>query len=89
MPTITFTANLNRHLDCPSCNVAAGDVRQALDVVFEVNPRLKGYLLDDQGCVRQHITVFVDGQPIHDRDGLSDAVDDASEILVMQALSGG
>jgi sulfur-carrier protein len=33
--------------------------------------------------------VFVDGQRVRDREGLSDPVHDLSEVYVMQALTGG
>ena len=35
------------------------------------------------------VSVFVDSRRVGDRTGLSDPVDDASEVYVMQALSGG
>jgi hypothetical protein len=60
-----------------------------LDGVFAANPRLRGYVLDDQGALRRHMMVFVDGQQIEDRERLSDPVRPVSEIYVMQALSGG
>ena len=60
-----------------------------LGAVFAQNPRLRGYVLDDQGALRRHMMVFVDGQQIRDREALSDAVGPASEVYVMQALSGG
>jgi hypothetical protein len=52
-------------------------------------PRLRGYVLDDQGALRHHMMVFVDGEPIRDRARLSDLVRPTSEVYVMQALSGG
>jgi molybdopterin synthase sulfur carrier subunit len=39
--------------------------------------------------VRKHMNVFVDGRQVRDRERLGDPVDAASEIYVMQALSGG
>lgn len=45
--------------------------------------------MDDQGALRRHMAVFVDGRQIKDRRGLSDAVGETSEVYVMQALSGG
>ena len=60
-------------------------MRQVLDAVFEKNPRLKGYVLDDQGRVRHHVVVFVNGE----RADLSDPVTASSEVYVLQALSGG
>ena len=46
-------------------------------------------VIDDQGRLRKHVVIFVDGQAIQDRAQLGDAVEDESELLVMQALSGG
>ena len=46
-------------------------------------------MLDDQGALRKHMTILVDGQRIRDLEGLCDAVRPDSEIWVMQALSGG
>ena len=57
--------------------------------VFEQVPKLRSYILDDQGAVRTHVVIFVDGIAIHDRKQLSDSVRPDSEIFVMQALSGG
>ena len=89
MATIAFTPNLNRHLDVSTAVVSAGSVRSALEQVFESNERLRSYILDDQGWLRQHVVVFVDGVRAADRAGLSDPVAEDSEVYVMQALSGG
>lgn len=64
-------------------------MREALEAVFVQLPALRGYILDDQGAVRHHVVVFVDGASVRDRRALSDAVRPDSEIFVMQALSGG
>ncbi len=89
MATVVFTPNLRRHVECPTERVDGPTVRVVLDVVFAQNPRLRGYVLDDQGALRRHMIIFVDGQQIGDREKLSDPVRAASEIYVMQALSGG
>ena len=89
MPRVSFTANLRRHVDCPDTDAPGGTVREALDAVFAQRPQLRGYVLDDQGAVRRHVTIFLDGAPIIDRTALSDAVRPDSELYVMQALSGG
>lgn len=89
MPSVTFTANLRRHLDAPPAAVPGETVREALEAAFRGNPRLRGYLLDDQGRLRRHVQVFVDGEAVLDRDGLADPVGPAAELFVMQALSGG
>ncbi|HXV77121.1 MAG TPA: MoaD/ThiS family protein [Candidatus Polarisedimenticolaceae bacterium] len=89
MPQVKFTQNLERHLSAPAIDVAGRTVREALDAVFHGNPMLRSYVLDDQGRLRRHVVVFVDGQMVEDRDGLTDAVESSSELFVMQALSGG
>jgi sulfur-carrier protein len=87
--TVAFTPNLQRHVECAPEAVEGATVRAVLDAVFAANPRLRGYVLDDQGALRRHMMIFVDGQQIGDRDTLSDPVRASSEVYVMQALSGG
>lgn len=89
MTMVIFTNNLKRHIDCPSVSVNASTVQQSLFQVFKKNTRLKDYVLDDQGRLRQHMLILVDGVAIKDRVTLSDAVQQDSEIYVLQALSGG
>lgn len=89
MPTVQFTDNLSRQTNAPLCEVMGDTVLECMDAVFALHPALRGYVLDDQGAVRKHVVVFVDGTAIRDRARLSDAVSPASEIFVMQALSGG
>jgi hypothetical protein len=50
---------------------------------------VRDYVLDEQGHVRRHVHIYVDGQRISDRERLSDPVTPVSEIFVLQALSGG
>ncbi len=89
MPTVHFTSNLTRHVDCPPTQVEGRTVRAALDEVFARVPRLRGYVLDDQGALRQHVNVFVNDETVRDRDRLADAVAPLDEVFVFQALSGG
>ncbi len=89
MAEITFTKQLERFLAVPSRSAAGGTVRAVFRSVFEDNPDLQGYVLDDQGRLRKHVTVFIDGRMIRDRNGLSDIVNETSQVYVMQALSGG
>jgi molybdopterin synthase sulfur carrier subunit len=89
MPRVAFTANLQRHISAPPSEVSGRTVRAALESVFAANPRLRSYVLDDQGRVRHHVVVFIGGQRIQDPVTLSDPVGEGDEIFVMQALSGG
>ena len=89
MPRVTFTQNLQRHVEVPSMDVGGATVAEALEEVFTAIPRTRSYVVDEGGALRQHMVVFVDGVQIHDRVRLSDPVDATAEIYVMQALSGG
>jgi len=89
MPTVSFTAALQRFLAAPSASVEGDTVGAALAAVFAARPALKGYVLDDQGAVRRHVAVYVNGEPLRDRARLSDPVGARDEIYVLQALSGG
>jgi sulfur-carrier protein len=89
MARVVFTANLQRHVPCPPVTVDARTVGEALGEVFEGNPRLRGYVVDERGALRKHMVVFVDGEQISDRAALSDPVPPGGEVYVMQALSGG
>jgi molybdopterin synthase sulfur carrier subunit len=89
MPRVIFTSNLQRYVSCPEREVAASTVAQALAAVFADNPQIRDYVLDEQGHVRRHVHIYVDGRRIADRERLTDAVDPHGEIYVLQALSGG
>ncbi len=89
MPRVTFTENLRRHLPVPSVSVGGSTVRETLDAVFADNDQLRTYILDDQGRLRKHVTIFLNGAMIRDRRTLSDPVGPEQEVFVFQALSGG
>lgn len=89
MARVAFTANLERHLSCPVRDVPGGTVRGVLNAVFATQPLLRSYILDDQDRVRKHVAIYVNGDRIADRERLGDPVDEADEVFVFQALSGG
>jgi hypothetical protein len=89
MPRVVFTSHLQRHVTCPESDVQGATVAQALAAVFIQAPQVRDYVLDEQGHVRRHVHIYVDGRRIADRERLTDAVSAESEIFVLQALSGG
>jgi sulfur carrier protein ThiS len=89
MAKVSFTSALQRFLPTCSAQVEGGTVGAALAVVFASQPALRGYVLDDQGALRRHVAVYVNGEPLRDRVRLTDAVGPHDEICVLQALSGG
>ncbi|HKR19384.1 MAG TPA: MoaD/ThiS family protein [Stellaceae bacterium] len=89
MPTVAFTRALERFLQAPPADVAGATVGEALGVVFASRPALRGYVLDDQGGLRRHVALYVNGKPVRDRVRLSDPVSASDKIYVFQALTGG
>ncbi|MDJ0704872.1 MAG: MoaD/ThiS family protein [Leptolyngbyaceae cyanobacterium MO_188.B28] len=89
MPTLNFTPNLRRHVETPAAPVKGATVRQVLEMYFQVNPQVRGYILDDQGALRKHMAIFLNQELICDRSDLSDSVQENDDIFVAQALSGG
>lgn len=89
MPKVAFTQNIQRHVECPEILAAGTTVCEVLDNAFTANPRARSYVLDDQGALRRHMAIFVDGALIRDRAKLSDPVKPDSSVYVFQALSGG
>ncbi|MBV8937054.1 MAG: MoaD/ThiS family protein [Alphaproteobacteria bacterium] len=89
MAKVSFTSALQRFLPAPAAQVDAATVGAALAEVFACRPALRGYVLDDQGALRRHVAVFINGTAVHDRVRLTDPVAPHDEIYVFQALSGG
>ena len=90
MPTVKFTYALNRFFkglkDTPAEGSTLKDVLKQIDGRY---PGIRSYILDEQGSLRRHVNIFIDGTLINDRTNLSDKFSDNSEIYIIQALSGG
>lgn len=89
MLRVFFTPQLQRFLDAPPQEVEAGSAREALEAVFAANPRLRGYVLDERGALRKHVTVFLGGRRVREEAELEERLPEGTEVSVMQALSGG
>ena len=89
MVQIEFASSIQRYAQIEPVRCEATTLKEALECAFEQQPSLRGYVLDDQGSVRKHVTIFVNDQTIGDRDQLSDSLEPGDAIYVFQALSGG
>ena len=89
MAHVTFPDVIQQHIKAPPAEAEGATVREVLEQVFRQNERLRSYLLDDQGSLRKHLALFVDGQQVKDRQSLEEPVEAQSQIHVLQALSGG
>ena len=89
MPRVVFAPAIQRHVQTPPQVVVASTIRDALNRVFEAQPALRDYIVDEQGALRKHVAIFIDDAQIPDRDNLDQRVGEQAEIYVVQALSGG
>ena len=89
MVTVHVTQHLRRDGFEGPWQVDPGSLRQVLDALFRSEPRLRSYVVDDQGHIRKHVAVFLDGQALTDREHQQVAIPGGSEVHLLQALSGG
>jgi hypothetical protein len=59
---IVFTQQLRRFTETPEVTAPVATLRAALDAAFALNPRLRGYVLDEQGHMRGNVVAFIDGR---------------------------
>ncbi|HWB94745.1 MAG TPA: MoaD/ThiS family protein [Puia sp.] len=90
MPTVRFTYALKRFFpgikDTPASGRTLAEILHEMETCY---PGVRSYILDEQGNLRKHVNIFIDGEMIADRLRLSDPFRENSEIYIMQALSGG
>jgi molybdopterin synthase sulfur carrier subunit len=89
MARIVFTQQLARFTTLPQVDTGAASLRAGLEAAFAVNPLLRGYVLDEQGHLRENVVAFIDGRRCHDRVRLDDPLTPDSMVYILQALSGG
>ena len=86
--TVRFTESIQRHVQCPTREIAGATLRDVLEGYFADNQRARGYVLDDQGALRKHMAIFIDGQQLRDRQNLTDKVPaDATSISCSHCLA--
>ncbi len=89
MAEIHFTSHLRNLVPGAPFRVPGATVGEALQCLLGQEPQVRGYVLDDQGNLRKHVCIFVDGERLKHETALSRQIDPAAKLYVMQALSGG
>lgn len=89
MARLIFTQQLARFTAIPQVDTDAGQLRAGLEAAFAKNPLLRGYVLDEQGHLRENVVVFIDGRRSLERVRLDDPLQADSTVYILQALSGG
>jgi len=89
MVQVEFAPALQRHVAAPLLTIEAGPLRDVLDRALDRVPPMRRYVLDEQGAVRKHVAVFVNGELQQDRARLACLLRTGDRIYIVQALSGG
>jgi sulfur-carrier protein len=89
LATIAVTSHLRGVGPTEPLACAGSTVRELIGALDAAYPMLRSYILDDQGRVRRHIAIFVDGELRPRETVLAQPVGEATEVYVLQALSGG
>ncbi len=89
MARLIFTQQLARFTAVPQVDTGAATLRAALDAAFADYPLLRGYVLDEQGHLRDNVVAFIDGRRCVERVRLADPLAPDSTVYILQALSGG
>ena len=89
MATIAFTPHLRAVGPTQQEACAGSTLSEMLDDLDPRYPRLKAYVLDDQGRLRKHVAIFIDGVMTPRERALTRPLDGSSHVYVFQALSGG
>jgi sulfur-carrier protein len=68
---------------------SGGSLADVLDQVASVYPALARRIRDEQGTLRRHVNVYVDGQDVRLLGGLAASVSSESEVLILPSVAGG
>lgn len=90
MPLIRFPAALKYYVDNHSeMDIPASSVTELLAALATRYPSLKFHLLDSDGKLRRHFSVFVNGEHIRELNGLDTALKPHDKIILLASAAGG
>ena len=89
MARISFTTHLRAVGPASPARYDGATLSEILAVMARDFPRLSAYVLDDQGKLRRHIAVFVDGVMQPRESALTHPLPTDADVHIFQALSGG
>lgn len=90
MITVEFTSLLEQFFPgLKPVTVNAENLSQMIDELDLLYPGIAGYLRDEQGSLRPHVNIFINGSMLQDRLKLGDTLNSNDSVNIIQALSGG
>ncbi|HZI85948.1 MAG TPA: ubiquitin-like small modifier protein 1 [Pyrinomonadaceae bacterium] len=70
-------------------NSSAATVAEALQELWKLHIGLRDRVVNEQGQLRMHVNIFIDGENIRRKQLLDTPVSDRSEITILPSVSGG
>lgn len=90
MVQVNFTSHLEVFFpSLKSQQIIAVTLSELFFKLNQLYPGLSSYLLEDNGVIRKHVNVFLDGVLVENKSNLNVSIVEVSEIFILQALSGG
>jgi len=90
MVQVNFTSHLETFFPTlKPQNLMADNLKELMEKLNQLYPGLISYLLEDNGDIRKHVNVFLDGVLIENKSNLDISLKEVSEVFILQALSGG
>jgi hypothetical protein len=89
MAQVHFTAWLREWAPAGAVRAPGATVGEALAAVFEQQPQIRTYVVDERNALRKHVCIFADGRRLARDATMSHPLSPDSKLYVMQALSGG
>jgi sulfur-carrier protein len=89
MASVRLDAMLREFAPQQKVTLPARDVAGLLDRLESRFPRLRFKLRDESGAVRQFVRVFVNGEEIHQLDGLATRLGRDDTVDILHSIQGG
>src|SRR5262249_11953891 len=81
MAEIHFTSHLRNLVPDGPLSAAGATVGEALVNLLAAQPHVRGYVLDDRGCLRKHVCIFADGERLAHDGALARRIGPDSNVL--------
>ena len=88
MATVKLFGNLRKKVDESHLQVSGSNVRGVIATLCEDKPSICELLLED-GDIRPHFIITINGHDIHLTDGLDTAVTQEDQIAIFSPIAGG
>ncbi len=89
MTAVRLDAMLREFVPVRKVDLDAPDVSALLDSLERKYPRLRFKLRDESGAVRKFVRVFVNGEEIHQLDGLATRLARQDTVDILHSIQGG